>query len=321
VNPSVDQPAAEREPDNVTPCWACEGSGTTGSLDTDVFECTICDGTGLSAQHRTPAEMTDDEANEEYDGLPVSMMADTDIRVALAVGLAGQLVEPALDWSAFEACPSCWAQTGAPCVILGGYNPSTPHPDRQRKPVEPERRTVSLEVLTPALLAEEEGRRRTEAAETGVSFEPIPAAAAVAVVARVDGLLCGVFDDDTGWRCKGPDLLAALLRSGRDLADDGDAELLMPTPDVLAALDGKPNDALWTSEITMRADQLEPGWAITNYAAEGAAAVVTAVDDQCQDETCPWHGTCIAVTAGGLEPLHVSTWSTFEVRIPVSVTR
>lgn len=116
---TVDQPAAEREPDHVTPdpmtfvprygwiptahaeaaqaaydalpvdaaaCGACNGSGTKGSLDTDVFECTVCDGTGLSARHRVEPDQHvpafDTLAKVEQPAAPVELAAE---RVALDI--------------------------------------------------------------------------------------------------------------------------------------------------------------------------------------------------------------------------------------------
>lgn len=100
-------------------------------------------------------------------------------------------------------------------------------------PVAPERRTVSLEVLTDDL------RGLASAPETGAVL-PV---AVVGVVLRVDGEAVAVPEVDAEWRAsylRPADVLERLLRQARYYADDADdAELLMPGPDVLAALEGR----------------------------------------------------------------------------------
>lgn len=118
--------------------------------------------------------------------------------------------------------------------------------------VEPqsERRTVSLEVLTDELRQLERARRLADTANAYFKHEPLDPAALVGVVLRVDGEATAVPDVDTDWLGVGQRrhkvaVLAQLLLQADYWADaTTDAELLMPLPDVLAALDGRP-DAEW----------------------------------------------------------------------------
>lgn len=176
-------------------------------------------------------------------------------------------------------------------------------------------RTVTVEVLTPALLAEEEQRRRVEAREQGVSFEPIPANAKVAIVARVGGHLGGVWDTDADWMCTRADLLVAMLRSASDLAADGEAELLMPTPDVLAALDGRPDATYWTAPMGLRADQLRRGMLVDDFTFVGRRELVREVTD-CDADDCVWGDSCTVVVVDGSEAVHFADWNPFVARIP-----
>lgn len=184
-------------------------------------------------------------------------------------------------------------------------------------PVVDERRTVSLETLTPALLAEEEQRRRVEAREQGVSFEPIPAKAKVVVVARINGLLGGVWDTDADWMATRADLLVAMLRSASDLAADGEAELLMPTPDVLAALDGRPDAQLLTAPVHVLALDIDPGMVLAPL---GRAEALVSDRGPCTLVGCDEGASCVVLVVDGKRQHH-GGYARTRVRIPVAVTK
>lgn len=285
MSPTVDQPAAEREPDNVTPCWACNGSGTQvvgDELETEVFECAVCSGTGL----------------------PKS-----------------DLMPELLDWSAYEACPSCWAQTGDPCVILGGYNPSTPHPDRQLKPVEPERRTVSLELATDELR-----ELAVRLARSNIREEM--AAAKVVVVLRFGGQPVAVPDTDVPWATGAAGdpvkalrgLLSEMIRGKNQLErDEGTTvELLMPGADVLAALDGRPDAQLLTAPVWVLAMDIEQGMLLAPLDSFELHRV-TGPPVACGVADCKEGASCVVVLfEGGRQ--HQSGYARTRVRVPASVT-
>lgn len=298
MSPTVDHPAAEREPDHVTPepmtfvprygwiptahveasqaaydalpavdaaaCGACDGSGTTGSLDTDVFECTVCDGTGLSAQHRA------------------AELPDTDIRSALAADLG-----------------------------------------RMGLMSEPEKRTVSVEVLTDEL--------RNPPLDPDIDPAAtiwIPPHARVGIVLRADGVFVAVVETDADWIKKhGPvALLTRLLQQAEHYARDGEATLVMPLPDVLAALDGRPDAQLLTAPVHVLAMDIKAGMLLrsTDDDGDGAETLeLVSAERDCDDAECI-HGTsCVVLTVSGHEDpdVHFGGFGRIEVRIPVSVTR
>lgn len=188
-------------------------------------------------------------------------------------------------------------------------------------PAEPEKRTVSLETLTPALVDEEDARRRVEAREQEVSVELLPADAKVGVVLRVDGLLAAIVTTDSDWsmRADAVELLEALLQDMRGYAVDGDARLLMPAPDVLAALDGRPDAQLLTAPVHVLAMDIKAGMLL---APESAAPqrLVTGTP-KCTDPECVY-GSCAVFIVDELPgELHQSGYARTRVRIPVSVTR
>jgi hypothetical protein len=247
------------QPDNVTPCWACSGSGTTGSLDTDIFECTACDGTGLSAKHRA---------------------------VAITEAVDGRRVEHA-DGSVVELI-------------------STP------PTAEPERRTVSLEVLTDEL-------RALAAREyTGASADLL-ANAKAAIVGRLNGRADAVTDVDTDWPYEGAASLSVLLHQAQGRAANAGADLLMPTPDVLAALDGRPDAQLLTAPVWVLAMDVTPGMLLTPESA-APPRLVTEMP-KCTDPECVYGSCAVFVVAELPGELHQSGYARTRVRIPVAVTR
>lgn len=186
----------------------------------------------------------------------------------------------------------------------------------------PERRTVSLEVLTPELRAMLPGTTERDREQRD--------AARVGVVLRVGGRAMVVPDTDAPWQeihsahplkiLRG--LISEMITGASRLryTEDQPVELLMPTPDVLAALAGTPEATFWSAEVGLRADQVMGGWLIVGWASEGDAALVTAIDE-CADRTCSWHACCTVITAGGAEPVHTPDFSDVTVRIPAAATR
>lgn len=207
---------------------------------------------------------------------------------------------------------------------------------------EPERRTVSLEVLTDQLRADEDDRRREAAHEAskmrvdGETEKPIllPAAARVGIVLRLDGEAVLVPETDGMWLAsfrQPADVLAQLLRQARFYADDhDDAELLMPTPDVLAALAGTPDARLLTVPVHVLAMDIQAGMLLyaTDDDGDGAETLelVTAADD-CTGPDCVNGVVCAVLTVpgGGFEDpvVHFNAYSRLQVRIPAdqAVTR
>lgn len=110
-------------------------------------------------------------------------------------------------------------------------------------------------------------------------------------------------------------ICTAEIGSVREAVDIAVAYGLLPQNFFSAYRATAPDAMFWTGEVELRADQVQPGWLIVDFSAEGADALVVKVDD-CADQTCPWHRTCVAVTAGGHEPVHFATWDNLQVRIP-----
>lgn len=180
---------------------------------------------------------------------------------------------------------------------------------RERHPAgEPERRTVGLEVLTPELrkLFDIWGTR----------------GALVGIVCRVNGEAVDVPEVQTLWEApyrKPADVLAKMLTQARFYADggiegNGNAELLMPTPDVLAALAGQPVGG-YTAALNMRYNLLRPGWwVLTERPGDDTWDLV-------EDRTpCTTPGcvvdTCQVVTVRGRGELHMVGWYPVLARIP-----
>lgn len=332
--PTVDPSAAEREPelpcDNLSPhrghryvrlpgiYYICPGQVWTPSRDAEFAFVTTPeggmtpetvswvsrpDGSGL---HRAgqAAEMTDDEANEEFDGLPVSMIDDG----------------PVCDASCCAGREVPWPDALNPHLPQPGY---TPRPYGQG----PERRTVSVEVLTDELRALANAEREAEAAQFRRDDpDLVPASACVGVIFRVNGSATGVPYVNTDWSYELPAHgFASLLKQAQGIADQDAAELLMPTPDVLAALDGRPDAQLLTAPVHVLAMDIKAGMLLRSTDDDGDGAetleLVTAERD-CDDPECIQGATCIVLTVGGHEDpdVHFNGYSRIEVRIPVGVT-
>lgn len=207
----------------------------------------------------------------------------------------------------------------------------------------PERRTVSLEVLTDELREAEDDRRREQAHEAskmrmdGELEKPnlLPASAKVGIVLRLDGEPVLVPETDAEWVAgfrQPADVLEALLRQARFYADDhDDAELLMLTPDVLAVLAGKPA-TFWTKPVNMSVVGIEPGWQLVGDV-DGVQTFETVLrreycsgSDGCTDEDCiilvvhdgrplAQPGTLIVPALSG-QRVHLLGWLRPQVRIP-----
>jgi hypothetical protein len=240
----------------------------------------------------------------------VQPLPDTDIRGALADDLRRMGVMPAVD---------------------PVENPSELAPRIGPVPPPAEHRTVGLEVLTDELRAEENARRIADAREAdrkrddGEVSKPylLYAAATVGIVLRLDGRAVLVPETDATWVAhyrQPPDVLAAMLRQARHYADDHDgAELLMPGPDVLAALSGQPVGGFTaTVELTYRA--VRPTWLVlvdveTAAGERDSVWQEVAATSRCGDLTCLGGQDCRVVASGGKLRHHLQ-WDPVHVRIP-----
>jgi hypothetical protein len=190
----------------------------------------------------------------------------------------------------------------------------------QAEPVEPERRTVGPEVMTDEL-RQLGTRLRPDAREE-------MAAAKVALVLRIGGQPVAVPDTDVPWVAGTPGepvkalrglLTEAIQGKNRLEREEGvPVELLMPTPDVLAALDGRPDAQLLTAPVHVLALDVDPGM----YLLVGSAPrqqLVTATGP-CTRPGCDEGASCVVLTVDGAEQHH-GGYARTRVRIPVSVTR
>jgi hypothetical protein len=256
VNPSVDQPAAEREPDHVTPA---DDTDIRVALGADLERM------GLMPEPEQPRDISMDAARE-------------------------------LTWGAYGMS----APTGDP-------EPPTP-----AEP-EPERRTVSLECMTDELreLLPDETERSN---------------ARVGLVLRIGGRPVAVPDTDAPWRLvhdawpikilRG--LLSEMVSGKSRLERDGEpVEVLMPTPDVLAALDGRPDARLLTAPVWVLAMDITPGMLLAPESGPDQPLVTSR--PRCMKGSCVY-GSCAPVVADGREE-HQSGYARVRVRIPAAATR
>lgn len=187
-------------------------------------------------------------------------------------------------------------------------------------PAEPpaEHRTVSVEVLTPELLAEAWLTR-----EDGT----------VGVVLRLDGALCDVDKTDEPWierpaAVKLIDLLRHAEGVAASVIDPSQAaELLMPGADVLAALAGQPVGS-YTAPVPSSYGVVQSGWFVgveTRLGDGSPGHEWLLVEDRrdCPDpRNCVVAGgdarTCAVVTVRGRGVQHIETWRPVYVRIPAA---
>lgn len=253
--------------------------------------------------------------------ITVEPLDDTDIRTALGadlerMGLMPEPAAPVCDASCCAGREVPWPDALNPHLPQPGY---TPRPYGQGP--EPERRTVSLEVLTDELRAAEHAARLAEAADTYTQPEPLPADARVAIVLRTNGEFGRVAETDWDWRSRpAPERLKFMLGQAVFYAGTG-ADLLMPTPDVLAALDGRPTAGFWSAPVPVTARHVEEGWLVVGYSGPGMEERVEAKNPECGEADCPWPGDCTLLTIGDDKPQHFADWSTLTVRLPCRVTR
>jgi hypothetical protein len=175
---------------------------------------------------------------------------------------------------------------------------------------QPERRTVGLEVLTPELRAV-------------YCAEPIPAEAKVGVVLREHGAAVLIADTELPWTSRdygGVRTLRGLLtemisgQSRLEREDGRPVELLMPTPDVLAALAGQPVGG-YPAAVSMRYNVVRPGWwVLTEKPGDDTWELV---DDRqpCTTPGCDVDA-CQVVTVRGRGQLHMVGWYPVLARIP-----
>lgn len=335
MDSTVDQPAAEREPQNVTP-----------------------------EPYMTAAEAA--ELRALFAGNPVIDHAESELRTfGVRDGESADAVKLLLAWPDFNELTEREVRAVAARFVPGevihfdagrldqlaacGYDLDRNGPegwttDRGKvtcagcaevviltDPGEPERRTVSVECLTDELRAAGNAVFAARAAEFGDEPMTLPANATVAVVIRIagTGALEEVFDTDATWRqLPGHDNPMVVLRDllqvvvglhGGGLVGIPAAELLMPTPDVLAALDGRPDAQLLTAPVHVLAMDVEPGMLLAPVDSD-ALHVVTGPPVPCARADCKEGASCVVVLyEGGRQ--HQSGYARIRVRIPVSVTR
>lgn len=207
-------------------------------------------------------------------------------------------------------------------------NPHLPQPGYTPRPYgqgpEPEHRTVSLELATDELR-----ELAVRLARSDIRQEM--AAAKVVVVLRFGGQPVAVPDTDVPW-ATGPagepvkalrGLLSEMIRGKNQLERDEKVpvELLMPTPDVLAALDGRPTAGFWSAPVPVTARHVQKGWLVVGYSGDGMEERVEEKDPECGAADCPWPGDCTQLTIGDDKPQHFADWTTLTVRLPCRVTR
>lgn len=180
-----------------------------------------------------------------------------------------------------------------------------------------ERRTVSLEVLTDEL--------RTAAC----NMDAEDPRGVVGIVMRTNGQVVDIPELDSLWTSpyrRPADILSILLRQARMYADglDGNAgaELLMPGPDVLAALEGKPVGR-WTAAVETRWGLVRPGWYVS-VERDGESVEEWALvrdRDDCHDPVCLVRGdspswACAVTSVQGRKVQHLDAFHSVMARIP-----
>lgn len=139
-----------------------------------------------------------------------------------------------------EELPYGQAVTGTAGVTCGPCLRALASQAEAETPEPVERRTVSLEVLTDELRATANAAIAAEFRKYDREPELLPPESRAAVVVRRDGQLHDVTDVDTDVpQRNGAEALAWLMHQALGRANNLDAELLMPPPDVLAALEGR----------------------------------------------------------------------------------
>lgn len=287
---TVNDPAAEREPDGLTPEQIELDRAVQGLDDADDHFVIGRRSAGWPGTDLAPVERIHFDAGH------------VDQRAACGYDLDRNGPEGWTTDRAKVTCPECAGKLV----------------DEQL--VEPERRTVSLETLTDELRAAEPALPDADPAKATW----IPDHARVGIVLRADGAFVAIVETDADWIRKHASvaLLSRMLQQAEHYAQDGGADLVMPGADVLAALDGRPDATFWTAPVTVRAEDVQEGWIAVGYSGPDIEEPVTAKTAQCKDPGCPWPGDCTALTIGDEEkPQHFADWTLLDVRIPCAVTR
>lgn len=185
---------------------------------------------------------------------------------------------------------------------------------------EPERRTVSLEVLTDELREHAVHLAVTDHARAELL------AARVALVLRVNGHPVAVPDTEVPWTIGTPGepvkalrgLLSEMISGANRLEREGGGkvDLLMPAPDVLAALDGRPDAQLLTAPVWVLAMDVTPGMLLAPEV-DLEQQLVTA-RPSCTRPDCVY-GSCAVIVVDGSEQ-HQSGYARIRVCIPAAVT-
>lgn len=330
MDQTVDQPAAEREPDHVTPdpCPVGDPDCETGDDGSCHDGCTAPGPDGLTAEQIEDDRIATglDDADDHFViGQTSAGWPGTDLMSTAAP----VLTHHANHGASYTRCgidlvdmPFLVEDPAAlTCSVCAGK--VVDEQLAEPAPVANLPRTVSLEVINDELRALL--RDETERAN-----------AHVGIVVRVDGRAVVVPDTDAPWRLVHNAWPIKILRgllsemiSGRSRLEHEDGiatAMLMPSPDVLAALDGRPDAQLLTAPVWVLAMDIKAGMLLrsTDDDADGAETLelVTAERD-CDDPECIHGATCIVLTVGGHEDpdVHFNGYSRVEVRIPCAVTR
>ncbi|MET7395570.1 hypothetical protein ABZS66_18980 [Dactylosporangium sp. NPDC005572] len=187
----------------------------------------------------------------------------------------------------------------------------------------PGRRTVSLEVLTAELRALANAERAAEAARFNRDdADLVGEHARAGIVSRVGGRAVGVPYVDTDWVYEsGAHGFASLVKQAQGIADQDGADLLMPTPDVLAVLAGETDVRLLTAPVHVLAMDVTVGmWLVGEIAGTEHLELVVGTP-KCGLLNCEHGVACKVLTiADGVFEVsrHVAGYARTEVRIPAA---
>lgn len=156
---------------------------------------------------------------------------------------------------------------------------------------------------------------------------PEQSAARVAIVSRIDGGVPAVWGDDTAYRDYEPHLVLT------ELLDDiqqsrGVAEILPPSPEVIAALWNSNLPVAYTAPLDLRADQIDvpvdgPAWQVLDARDEETWRDVTNVVE-CEEEHPDEDDIdeCVVLVSDAYieGDAHLPVDATVRVRVPAAVT-
>lgn len=297
----------EGQPDNVTPTHNCVAGG-------------IFPPPALASSYTGPVL---DAIREQIEQLPRHFAALADAHTLC--GLERATVRWTDDPATPVDCPACTVaivdeQFGPDGKTAAEMASETAEP-------QPERRTVSLEVLTDELREAENLRRRLACDESPFPVEPVlvPENARVGVIIRRTDGRVSIPDVDTDWSDRYPypaSVLGRLLEQARfHVSPEMGDELLMPTPDVLAALDGR-DPGLWTGWVPVVYRHVQPGWQVMTMPPPPSDPTPELVANtaSCDVDGCENGVDCVVLTLPSGK-VHMTSWRSVHVRIPASVTR